>query len=197
MTPWLPLISSLVIASVTLVGVRINNRTNRAAIAAADEREYRKWQRETVLRQCAEATETALLAHDEYHNLYLLGIKAGRGEVSAAAGELVAATDEYIRKLGANIAVLNMLNARKTAEQCKEMQSIVIDMYYTARNLAEDSSRGKLWGELDGYLDTMAKLPEQFAQVANTEMHRLGQSDPGQRINPIRARFRRALRADE
>ncbi|MBF6300196.1 hypothetical protein IU459_22000 [Nocardia amamiensis] len=58
MTSWLPLISSLVIASVTLFGIRINNRTNKAAIAAADEREYRKWQRETVLRQCAEAVES-------------------------------------------------------------------------------------------------------------------------------------------
>lgn len=47
-TPWLPLISSLVIATVTLTGIRINNRTNRAAIAATDVREFQKWQRGSI-----------------------------------------------------------------------------------------------------------------------------------------------------
>jgi hypothetical protein len=37
-TPWLPLISSLVVAGVALIGILTNNRTNRDAITAADER---------------------------------------------------------------------------------------------------------------------------------------------------------------
>ncbi|WP_330254663.1 hypothetical protein OG874_09025 [Nocardia sp. NBC_00565] len=38
MTSWLPLLSSLIVATAALIGVLINNRTNRDAITAADER---------------------------------------------------------------------------------------------------------------------------------------------------------------
>ncbi|WP_433520776.1 hypothetical protein ACQPZ2_25655 [Nocardia pseudovaccinii] len=38
MTSWLPLLSSLIVAAAALIGVLINNRTNRDAITAADER---------------------------------------------------------------------------------------------------------------------------------------------------------------
>lgn len=37
-TSWLPLLSSLIVAAAALIGVLINNRTNRNAITAADER---------------------------------------------------------------------------------------------------------------------------------------------------------------
>jgi hypothetical protein len=37
-TSWLPLLSSLIVAAAVLIGVLINNRTNRDAITAADER---------------------------------------------------------------------------------------------------------------------------------------------------------------
>ncbi|MEV6321947.1 hypothetical protein AB0M45_12240 [Nocardia sp. NPDC051787] len=71
MTQWLPLIGSLIVAVAALVGVLVNNRTNRAALTAADERnrvtldaaqrnveltnaaaerrEQDKWRRESVL----------------------------------------------------------------------------------------------------------------------------------------------------
>ncbi|MGY1948549.1 hypothetical protein [Nocardia asiatica] len=71
MTQWLPLFGSLVVAIAALVGVLVNNRTNRAAVTAADERnrvtldaaqrsveetnaaaerrEHDKWRRESVL----------------------------------------------------------------------------------------------------------------------------------------------------
>jgi hypothetical protein len=70
-TQWLPLFGSLIVAMAALVGVLVNNRTNRAALAAADERnrvtldaaqrsvestnaaaerrEHDKWRRESVL----------------------------------------------------------------------------------------------------------------------------------------------------
>ncbi len=70
-TQWLPLFGSLVVAIAALVGVLVNNRTNRAAVTAADERnrvtldaaqrsveetnaaaerrEHDKWRRESVL----------------------------------------------------------------------------------------------------------------------------------------------------
>ncbi|MFE7742146.1 hypothetical protein [Nocardia sp. NPDC057455] len=71
MTQWLPLFGSLIVAIAALVGVLVNNRTNRAALTAADERnrvtldaaqrsvestnaaaerrEHDKWRRESVL----------------------------------------------------------------------------------------------------------------------------------------------------
>ncbi|WP_157172630.1 hypothetical protein [Nocardia exalbida] len=71
MTQWLPLFGSLIVAMAALVGVLVNNRTNRAALTAADERnrvtldaaqrsvestnaaaerrEHDKWRRESVL----------------------------------------------------------------------------------------------------------------------------------------------------
>ncbi|WP_454194595.1 hypothetical protein [Nocardia sp. Marseille-Q1738] len=71
MTQWLPLFGSLIVALAALVGVLVNNRTNRAAVTAADERnrvtldaaqrsveqtnaaaerrEHDKWRRESVL----------------------------------------------------------------------------------------------------------------------------------------------------
>ncbi|WP_067470861.1 hypothetical protein [Nocardia amamiensis] len=71
MTQWLPLFGSLIVAVAALVGVLVNNRTNRAALTAADERnrvtldaaqrnveltnaaaerrEHDKWRRESVL----------------------------------------------------------------------------------------------------------------------------------------------------
>ncbi|MBF6298289.1 hypothetical protein IU459_12135 [Nocardia amamiensis] len=71
MTQWLPLFGSLIVAVAALVGVLLNNRTNRAAVSAADERnrvtldaahrnveltnaaaerrEHDKWRRESVL----------------------------------------------------------------------------------------------------------------------------------------------------
>ncbi|WP_280497022.1 hypothetical protein [Nocardia asiatica] len=71
MTQWLPLFGSLIVAIAALVGVLVNNRTNRAAVTAADERnrvtldaaqrsveeanaaaerrEHDKWRRESVL----------------------------------------------------------------------------------------------------------------------------------------------------
>ncbi|MEV6257476.1 hypothetical protein AB0L97_29915 [Nocardia sp. NPDC051911] len=70
-TQWLPLFGSLIVAIAALVGVLVNNRTNRAALTAADERnrvtldaaqrnvestnaaaerrEHDKWRRESVL----------------------------------------------------------------------------------------------------------------------------------------------------
>ncbi len=70
-TQWLPLFGSLIVAIAALVGVLVNNRTNRAAVTAADERnrvtldaaqrsveeanaaaerrEHDKWRRESVL----------------------------------------------------------------------------------------------------------------------------------------------------
>lgn len=116
-TTWLPLISAIVIASVTFAGIRINNRTNRAAITAADEREYAKWKRETVLRLCSEAVETALHAQGDFTRL------AFELTSEAKAADLVEAINGYGRKLGANAAALHMLNVPKIGDACLELRT--------------------------------------------------------------------------
>lgn len=58
-TPWLPVLGSVIVALAAFTGVFLSNRTNRAAIAAADDREHDKWWREAVLTEVAEALDTS------------------------------------------------------------------------------------------------------------------------------------------
>ncbi|MFI6369240.1 hypothetical protein ACIBG0_41855 [Nocardia sp. NPDC050630] len=185
MTPWLPLISSLVIASVTLFGIRVNNRTNSAAIAAADEREYRKWQRETVLRQCAEAIETAMIAEHAYDH-WLMGS-------AKDLGELKAMMLEYWRKLGANAAMLKMLNANAVADKCTHLQQFVWNVWESGEELVEQHSPDAfqdILGDLININETRCAL----VQLANAEVHQIGQRDSGNEITSMRERFLRARR---
>jgi hypothetical protein len=59
-TVWIPFLGSLVVAGisgiVTFLGIRRSNENNRLTIAAADDREIKKWHRETLIRLCEEAT---------------------------------------------------------------------------------------------------------------------------------------------
>lgn len=181
-TPWLPLISSLVVASVALVGIRINNRTNQDAIAAANEREYRKWLRETVLKQCCEAIDTALSASDSFHDWYL---SSDGTDVSPYD----AAVFGYARKLSANAATLEILNAPTIAAQCNQIQDTLI---YVLEALEADDLEKLQEGQSHLTHDRV-----ELTQLANAELHKLGHPASDQPIKPNRVRFRRALRADE
>ncbi|MFJ1460885.1 hypothetical protein [Nocardia sp. N2S4-5] len=139
---WLPLASSLVIASAAYTGVIVSNRTNLRAITAADAREHTKWRRETLLRLSSEAVEHALtvqacytkLVHlplppdptvfdkirDESRNaeIALNGTAAalgmlGAAKASTACGDLyLAATDTELLRTAGNL-----INAKTVAEQ--------------------------------------------------------------------------------
>lgn len=63
--PWLPTLGSFVVAAAAFVGVFLSNRTNRAAISAADEREHEKWRREEVLS----AATRVLAGAADFHRL--------------------------------------------------------------------------------------------------------------------------------
>ncbi|MFC9440279.1 hypothetical protein [Nocardia sp. NPDC057030] len=187
MTPWLPLISSLIIASVTLFGVRINNRTNRTAIFVAEEREYRKWQRETVLRQCTDAVETALTAEDAYRHW----LKDSARDLD----ELRAMTFEYSRKLCTNASVLEMLNAHKVAGMCTSLQQLVWSLWESGEDLVDKHFPY----DTAGFFDELVNIDEircALVQFANAEVHGTGR-DSGDEISPMRARFLRAHRPSE
>ncbi|MET7772405.1 hypothetical protein [Nocardia sp. NPDC005366] len=123
MTPWLPLISSLVIASVTIVGIRINNRTNRAAIAAADDREYSKWQRETLLRLCSEAIESALNAQGDLTQFTMVPSPDDDASIKNALKEI----DGHARKIGAITPALYMLGADEVGDECLALRAMFSD----------------------------------------------------------------------
>ncbi|MFI6368913.1 hypothetical protein ACIBG0_40080 [Nocardia sp. NPDC050630] len=186
MTSWLPLISALVIASVTLVGIRINNRTNRAAIVASDEREYRKWQREMVLRQCGEAIETALHVHDEYWRTL-----TDRSDKDA--DEIRATMDEHVAKLGVNVAMLRMLNARTVAKPCDELRDVAVALWESC----ESAKNGDPSNHVGDLIEDLYRLRHQLAETASAELHTLGRTDGTQEISPIRARFLRARHSGE
>ncbi|MFC9871721.1 hypothetical protein [Nocardia salmonicida] len=192
MTPWLPLISSLVIATVTLTGIRINNRTNRAAIAATDVREFRKWQRETILRQCVEAIETAHVAHDEFHNIWTRLSKP-------SVAELRGKTDEFDRKLSLSATTLKMLDAPSVSAVCRQLRSQIgetqsaswyvldhPDLEYNDPNL----------DDLEKNVDLLAGLVDRVAAAAHEEFERLALTDQPARAIAIQPRFLRARRAD-
>ncbi|GAB2651206.1 hypothetical protein [Nocardia goodfellowii] len=193
MTPWLPLVSSLVVASVTLIGIRINNRTNRAAIAATDVREFRKWQRETVLRQCVEALETAHVAHDEFHNIWSRLSKPSMAELRGK-------TDEFYRKLSLSATTLEMLDAPAVSVICHDLRFQIgetqsaswfvldhPDLEYDDLNLDDLERNVNL---LDGLVDRLAA-------AAHDEFERLARADHPARATPIRARFLRGHRSND
>ncbi|GAA3969632.1 hypothetical protein [Gordonia caeni] len=56
---WLPFLGSCVVAVAAFAGVIKSNNTNRAAITAADAREFVRWQRESLTDLTNTITETA------------------------------------------------------------------------------------------------------------------------------------------
>ncbi|MFC9892127.1 hypothetical protein ACFVMC_00395 [Nocardia sp. NPDC127579] len=191
MTPWLPLISSLVIASVTLIGIRINNQTNRAAIAAADVREFRKWQRETVLRQCAEALETAHVAHDEFHNIWT---RLSKPSIAELRGE----TDEFYRKLLLSATTLEMLDAPGVSRVCRELRDQIGETqsasWYVLDHPELDYDDPHL-DELEENVDQLDALVGRLAAVAHEEFQRLARAARLEQATPIRRRFLHVRRA--
>ncbi|MEU7767634.1 hypothetical protein AB0B25_21225 [Nocardia sp. NPDC049190] len=99
MTQWLPLLASLVVAVAALVGVLVNNRTNRAAVDAADERSR------ITLDAADERNRVTLDAAQR--NVELTNTAAGRREhdmwrresVLAAASSVVSTSADVRRQL--------------------------------------------------------------------------------------------------
>ena len=73
--PWIPFLASMVVASVTLVGIWINNATNRAAIAAADARAREDWRRQAVREVATEMLTEATRIRADIDRA--LGLDAG------------------------------------------------------------------------------------------------------------------------
>ncbi|WP_174188912.1 hypothetical protein [Nocardia barduliensis] len=157
MTQWLPLFGSLIVAIAALVGVLVNNRTNRAALTAADERnrvtldaaqrsveatnaaaerrEHDKWRRESVLT----AVSSVLAISSDVRQQLL---RCDRWE----ADELDQ-VDEEIRQVitGSRgfISSLRVVAHRKIPNRCEDLMRTLT----AALNISSQRRRIELDGE--------------------------------------------------
>ncbi|MFX0577475.1 hypothetical protein [Nocardia nepalensis] len=138
MTSWLPLLSSLIVAVVALVGVVINNRTNRDAITAADarnqttldtaqrnietsnaaaeRREQDKWRRDSILTAVSSTLETAAAVRQDLWDT--LNLKAESVEDVDSFGKQVL---ESIATLNGFITRLRVLANPKIPSRCEDL----------------------------------------------------------------------------
>lgn len=97
--------ASLVASGVAYFGTRKSNQTNQAAITAADNREFAKWRRETVLSLASEASTAAL---DLRNTLRQAGsVKPGEQipsdtlELVGTSSRLLRDKEQHLRLIGA------------------------------------------------------------------------------------------------
>jgi hypothetical protein len=147
---WLPFITAMIGSAVALFGVFWSNRTNRRAIDSADERarddrqdardlEFRKWQRDTLLRLSDEVVAAGLEAHDEYLKL----IHLHHALTGDNAKEYFETIDAQSRRIAENIARMRLIGAHETAQRAvalrvainsRDLVQAVIDVATAGRN---------------------------------------------------------------
>ncbi|MFD9992061.1 hypothetical protein ACFWXT_29575, partial [Bacillus cereus] len=121
MTPWLPLISSLVIASVTTFGILINNHTNRRAITAADERNQETINAAQSNVQLAN-TAAGDREHDKWRREATLGAVSAILDVTTAMNDAVA--DFNATNFGQDLRVnVTMAVTRRAVELEKQINA--------------------------------------------------------------------------
>lgn len=190
--PWLPVVGSAVVAAVAFIGVIVSNRTNRAAITASDERaqqdrhdartrDFRTWQRDTLLEIAAPVVQAALEGQEEYFRI----------AYSARANALDPATFDEVARLGgivgAATAKLMIVGAHDLADECRavrkamnsrECVDAVIKMNQHISNTAtggtgDDVDKNvELRAELDACLEEINQARGYFGQAAETALRR-------------------------
>lgn len=132
LTLWLPFITAMVGSAVALFGVFWSNRTNRKAIDAADarakidrqdarDRDFRLWQRDTLLRLADEVVGAAIEAQDEYGKMIALTSSLSQDDFQKM-GEHI---DREGRKIAANIARLGLIGAHETARKARNLRGAI------------------------------------------------------------------------
>jgi hypothetical protein len=132
LTLWLPFIIAMVGSAVALFGVFWSNRTNRKAFDAADkraeadrqmaqDRDFRLWQRDTLLRLADDVVAAGIEAHNEYGKMIALAPSLSREDFKKM-GELI---DGEGRKIAANIARLGLIGAHETARRAVNLRSAI------------------------------------------------------------------------
>ena len=119
--------ASLVASGVAFFGIRASNRTNRAAIVAADDRattdraadrdkNFRTWQRDTLLRLSSEVIEAALNCEDDYRRIGYMPtpMTLESADPIEQAGRRIGVCGLNMRLIGAHVA----------ADRCRDLRSV-------------------------------------------------------------------------
>lgn len=156
---WRPFITAMVGSGVALFGVFWSNRTNRRAIEAADrravedrqterERDFRLWQRDTLLKLADEVVSAGLEAQSAYAKIVGIGSLQRPDDFSHFAD----AVDAEGRKIGANIARLRLIGAHETAQRAvalrnaindKELIGAVVEVAASVKNRVTAQAEGR------------------------------------------------------
>lgn len=112
--PWLPVLGSTIVAAAAIVGIIKSNKTNRDAITAADDREFAKWRRETILKLSSEAATAALDISRDVRELITRKNREVDDEIRLALDRIELA----IRRLPEIEEHLRLVGAVELADKC-------------------------------------------------------------------------------
>ncbi|MEV6427293.1 hypothetical protein [Nocardia sp. NPDC051463] len=196
MTPWLPLLSSLVVAGVALIGVVINNRTNRGAIAAADERNqvilaaaqrtveltnsaaeqrgHETWRRETILTTVSSVLAVATEVRQQLSACHRWNV--GGGEDIDRIGEDI---EQTIWGRGGLINKLRVLSDREIPGRCEDLlRTLTAARNITLQRLKiemDDEATGEeMQAVLTLWTKAIARTVEEERSVINATRAELG-----------------------
>ncbi len=196
MTQWLPLLCSLIIAGVALVGVLVNNRTNRDAIVAADERsratletaergneqtnaaaerrERDKWRRDSIL-----AAVSSILAVSEEVREQLASCAHWNAQDADEIDSVGEDVNRILEGCHGTVSRLRVLSGRKIPNRCEDLlrtltaaQAITLQRLKT--ELDDDPSSKEVLDVLTLWHKAMAKTVEQETSVIYATRAELG-----------------------
>ncbi|MCA4755256.1 hypothetical protein [Mycolicibacterium fortuitum] len=193
--PVLLFVASLVATGATLFGVLKSNKTNRNAIAAADsrantdraearDRDFRQWQRDTLVRLSSEVIESALDANASYNRLAhsTKPLDENSADSIEAAGRRVAVGGLNLRLIGAHRAADQCVNLRNAIQNGDALGAMVDYNVVFRRSLRpgadEDQEElGKLVAgsraAFDTYRQSIDDARGRFGEIVEQELHTL------------------------
>ncbi|WP_280500043.1 hypothetical protein [Nocardia farcinica] len=196
MTQWLPVLSSLIVAGAALIGFAVNNRTNRRAIEAADERhretleearrgmelahtagerrEHDKWRHEAVVAAVSSVLETSNSVRQQLWSCH-------RWEVddNFELEQVGADIHEALWGCNGTINRLRLLASPKIPNQCEDLLSTLgaarnITLQYLKLQL-DDEATSEEFTEINSLWEkAIRKAIEQERAVVNATRAELG-----------------------
>jgi hypothetical protein len=149
--------ASLVASGVAYFGTRKSNETNQAAITAADNREFAKWRRETVLSLASEASTAAL---DLRNTLRQAGSVKSEKELPSEALDTVGTSSRLLRDKEQH---LRLIGAIALADLCDGIFNAVEEAMEPLSGLGDAKARfeTQLREDIDKAYDLGVDLEEE------------------------------------
>lgn len=180
--PVLLFAASLAASGIAYLGIRKSNATNQAAITAADNRaskdrteararDFRAWQRDTLLRVGAEAMQAAYAIQDEYRAIAHEAKPDSvlpRLDTIELEGKRIWETFTVLRLIGAHDAAEKSRSVRE-ALGSRSVQSASLDAHRSYRRSQESTDPNDLTYEVETNI-----LRQVLAERLDTTMEALG-----------------------